>query len=84
LGVVRACASAFSFAFFWCAAAAVYLLLRRDTDQTELDDVVVEDDVEGLEFGLPPLEPDETGVPGVSTDEESAIRASNDTTDNAL
>jgi hypothetical protein len=39
VGLVRATASAFSFSYFWCAFAAIYLLLRRDTDQTELDDL---------------------------------------------
>ena len=32
--------NAFSFAFFWSAAAAIYLLLRFDTDQTAINDVV--------------------------------------------
>jgi len=78
VSLARAAASAFSYSYFWCVTAAAYLLLRHDTDQTELDDVVVEDDDEGVEFGLPPLEPDEAGVPGVSGDEESAVQAAND------
>lgn len=68
VGLARAAASAFSYAYFWCVAAAAYLLLRHDTDQTELDDVNVEDDDDGAEFGLPNLDPDEAGVPGVSHD----------------
>ncbi len=57
---------AYSYSFLWSAAVAVYLLLRRDADQTELDDVFVEDD-EGIAYGLPELSPDEQGVPGVES-----------------
>ena len=79
VGLARAAASAFSYAYFWCVAAAAYLLLRNATDQTDLDDVIIEDDDEGVEFGLPNLDPDEAGVPGVGRDEKSAVRAANDT-----
>lgn len=41
IGFVHCVASAYSFSFLWSAAAAIYLLLRRDTDQTEIDDVFV-------------------------------------------
>ena len=40
-GVVRGFASAFSFSFFWCSAGAIYLLLRRDLDETDIDDVIL-------------------------------------------
>ena len=39
-GAVRCLASAYAYSFFWSVSGAVYLLLRRDTDQTELDDVI--------------------------------------------
>ncbi|MFV2067236.1 MAG: hypothetical protein ACC645_09675 [Pirellulales bacterium] len=35
---------AFQFGFFWSAATAIYLLLRRDVDATEMDEISVEDD----------------------------------------
>jgi hypothetical protein len=66
---VRAFLTAFAAGYFWVAAGAVYLLLRRDADQTEIDDIFLEE--EDLEFGLPTLEVDEAGVPGV-TDVDSA------------
>ena len=69
VGLVRATASAFSFAYFWCATGTAYLLLRRDTDQTELDEVVVGERHDEFDFGLPPLDKDEAGVPGVSPEE---------------
>lgn len=40
--IIRCLASAFSYSYFWCMAGAIYLLLRRDTDQTELDDVILD------------------------------------------
>jgi hypothetical protein len=41
-GLVRTIAAGFGYGLFWCLAAAVYLLLRRDVDQTEFDEVFVE------------------------------------------
>ena len=36
---VRAIAVGFGYSFFWTATGAIYLLLRRDVDQKELDEV---------------------------------------------
>jgi len=41
-GLVRSVAAGFGYSLFWCLAAAAYLLLRRDVDQTEFDEVFVE------------------------------------------
>lgn len=41
-GFVRTIAAGFGYSLFWCLTAAVYLLLRRDTDQTEFDEVFVD------------------------------------------
>jgi hypothetical protein len=62
-GLVYTVAIAFRYAFFWCAAAVIYLLLRRNVDHTEMDDVYVED--EPQRYGLPALSQDAAGVPGV-------------------
>ncbi len=43
-GLIRTIALAFSFSFFWCAMSGIYLLLRRDVDQTEFDDVYIDED----------------------------------------
>jgi hypothetical protein len=51
--VLRSAAVAFLFAQFWCMATAIYLLLRRDVDETELDEVFVED--EQRTYDLPAL-----------------------------
>jgi len=49
----RAIAVGFRHSFFWCAAAGIYLLLRRDVDETELDEVYLED--YDADAKLPPL-----------------------------
>jgi hypothetical protein len=54
-GLVRATVTGFCYSFFWCLATAVYLLLRRDVDHTEFDEVYVEN--ENLAYQLPALEP---------------------------
>lgn len=38
--VARSLVTAFIWSFFWSSSAAIYLLLRYDTDETELDDIV--------------------------------------------
>jgi hypothetical protein len=68
--VVRTIATAFAYSFFWCQVAAVYLLLRRDVDQTEFDEVFVER--EDRRYELPELQPmvataeSGSGTPGPS------------------
>lgn len=59
---VRTIAAAFGYSFFWCLAAAVYLLLRRDTDEAEFDEVAV--DQENLRYELPALTPLGAARPG--------------------
>ena len=63
-GLVRAIAFSFAFGYFWVAASGIYLLLRREVDHTETDEIYVDDN--GQTYGLPPLERDERGVPGVA------------------
>ena len=62
--------TAFSYSYFWVSMAGVYLLLRRDADQTEVDDIFLEEENQTA-YGLPSLPPDEAGVPGVA-DQDSA------------
>ncbi len=61
---VAALVAGYQAAFLWTAAVAIYLLLRRDIDHAEMDEIYLEDEEE---FGIPPLEQDDsTGVPSVS------------------
>jgi hypothetical protein len=62
-------ASAFRYAFFWSAAGAIYLLLRRDSDQIDFDVVYVLD--QPVRHSLPPLTTDEAGVPGVADEQDA-------------
>lgn len=66
-GCVNLLALGFVFSYFWTASTAIYLLLRRDTDATEMDEVFVE----GLDerHSLPPLKTDTAGVPLADADE---------------
>jgi hypothetical protein len=61
--LVRSIAVAFKFSFFFCAVSAIYLLLRREVDQTDFDEVYIP---EGLaSYALPELRPGPDGVPEV-------------------
>ncbi len=62
-GFARTLASAFIYGLFWCMAGAIYLLLRRDVDETEMDEVFLVD--EKRTYDLPPLKSDEHGIPQV-------------------
>ena len=55
-------AHGFQLAFFLSAAVGIYLLLRRSVDAVELDEVYLDED---QAYGLPSLEKDAAGVPGV-------------------
>lgn len=57
--VVRVIATGFNYAFFFAAASAVYLCLRRDVDRTEFDEVFM--DGETTRYQLPPLGTDTAG-----------------------
>ncbi|MEQ8786198.1 MAG: hypothetical protein RIC55_07855 [Pirellulaceae bacterium] len=66
-------ATGFAFSFFWCAATAVYLLLRYDVDQTEFDEIHMDD--EDVSYALPPLMRDEAGVPTAPSADQGAEAA---------
>jgi hypothetical protein len=63
--LLGALAAGYQAGFLWVAAVGVYLLLRKDIDGAEMDEVYVEDEPE---FGMPPLAEDlTTGVPEIDT-----------------
>lgn len=66
-GCVRLAALGFVYSYFWTASTAIYFLLRRDDDGTDLDDVHL--DAADQVYGLPPLEKDAAGVPVVPKSE---------------
>jgi hypothetical protein len=60
---VKLVALGFLYSYFWTASTAIYYLLRRDVDATEMDEVYLEDDQGEQPQGLPPLKTDKTGAP---------------------
>ena len=67
-GCVKLLAVGYLFSYFWAAAAAIYLLLRRDVDATETDEVFLDADQSEETFGLPTITTDEAGAPVVDDD----------------
>ncbi len=63
--LARSVAAAFVYGLFWCMASAIYLLLRKDVDDTEMDEISVVNQQRTYE--LPPLKTDEHGIPQVQT-----------------
>ena len=61
----RTLAAAFIYGLFWCMASAVYLLLRKEVDETEMDEIYIVD--EKRTYELPPLKSDENGIPQVQS-----------------
>lgn len=62
-GFVSTIAVAFLYGLFWCMAACVYLLLRKDVDEVELDEIFI--DEESRAFDIPPLKTDSNGIPQI-------------------
>ena len=77
---VKLVALSFAYSYFWVASSAIYLLLRRDTDAKEMDEVFVEGGVVQVAAGLPDLTLDETGAPVVT---EAPDGASGDASEDA-
>ncbi len=75
-GVARTLGAAFLYGLFWCIASAVYLLLRKDLDGTEMDEIQVVD--ERRTWELPPLRETESGVPAVDREESGLPPANGD------
>lgn len=64
-GCVKLLAVGFLFSYFWSASAGIYLLLRRDVDATEMDEVYLDADRSEETFGLPTVTTDQAGAPVV-------------------
>lgn len=75
-GIVKLLAVGFGFSFFWNAYAAIYLLLRRDADATEMDEVYLDADESESKFGLPKIVLDDAGAPEVQDNPPAEAKAS--------
>ncbi|MBN2475892.1 MAG: hypothetical protein JXB62_14870 [Pirellulales bacterium] len=67
-GCVKLLAVGYVYGYFWTASTAIYLLLRRDVDATEMDEVFLDEDASEESYGLPPLGTDEAGAPIANDD----------------
>jgi hypothetical protein len=65
---VKLLAAGFLYSYLWTAATAIYLLLRRNVDAREMDEVFLDDDAPVLP--LPTLKTDDSGVPEVVDEPE--------------
>ena len=63
VGFAKTVCVAFIYGLFWCFASAIYLLLRYDVDETEMDEIHVID--QQRTYDLPPLKSDESGIPQI-------------------
>jgi hypothetical protein len=68
VGGVKLLAVGVIYSFFWTASVAIYFLLRRDVDATEMDEVFLDQDAGEPDYGLPPLKTDQAGAPVVDED----------------
>jgi len=68
--IVLAIVAGFPLAYMWCAATAIYLLLRRQVDAAEMDEVELDDDDD--RNGLPPLTSESTGGVGTANKSDAA------------
>lgn len=69
-GLVYCVAQAFGYCLFFSLSSAVYLLLRQVDDETEFDEVYVEEDEDRLT--LPQLQTDAADVPSTSNEGATA------------
>ncbi|MGD0518765.1 MAG: hypothetical protein ABSA26_14615 [Thermoguttaceae bacterium] len=65
-GCVKLLAVGYLFSYFWTASVAIYFLLRRTVDATEMDEVFLDADEGEKTFALPKIVSDEHGAPVVS------------------
>ena len=69
-GLLFTVAVAFLYGQFWCLASAVYLLLRKDVDETEMDEVYQTEQTRS--YDLPPLKSDANGIPNIEPLDENS------------
>jgi hypothetical protein len=64
VGLVKLVGCGFLYSYFWSAFSGIYLLLRRDVDASEIDEVIPEEDAEQAP-PLPEVRTDSAGAPVV-------------------
>jgi hypothetical protein len=81
-GLVLSVAWGFAYSLFFCLASTIYLLLRQVDDETELDEVYMDDDDD--RFVLPEVKRDAAGVPTMTTPTDAASPGPATTSDRPL
>jgi hypothetical protein len=81
-GCVKLLAVSYLFSYFWTASVAIYFLLRRTVDATEMDEVFLDADEGEKTFALPKIVTDEHGAPVVSEDSSAVEPDAKPRTDN--
>jgi hypothetical protein len=68
----------FAYSFFWCESTIIYLLMRRKVDDTELDEVYLEEEepeeTYATSTAVAPGPPPATGTPGLQMVEPPTLR----------
>ncbi len=72
-GCVKLLAVGYLFSYFWSASAAIYLLLRRDVDAMEMNEVYLDADEEPAD--LPTIGADPSGAPVAEGDDADSPNA---------
>jgi hypothetical protein len=70
-GCVKLLAVGYLFSFFWNASSCIYLLLRRDVDHTQMDEVFLDADASEDATPFPPIGGDASDTPAAENSENS-------------
>jgi hypothetical protein len=70
-GCVKLLAIGYVYSYFWTAVTAIYFLLRRDVDATEMDEVYLDADATEQPAALPTIATDQAGAPEVKEETKS-------------
>ncbi len=63
--LVKSLALGYEYSYFWTASTSIYLLMRRDVDATEIDEVFLDADASERVALLPPITKDAAGAPQI-------------------
>jgi hypothetical protein len=75
-GCVKLLAVGYLFSYFWTATTAIYFLLRRSVDATEMDEVFLDADAGEESSALPTILADQAGAPVVGDEAEDVVEDS--------
>lgn len=67
LGLVFLMIVGFGYSYFWCASTIIYLMMRRKVDDTELDEVYLEEEEPEESYTAPAAAPPASPQPAPST-----------------